>query len=1290
LYWFKWGDFLAQSAKWFNHSLRWLIYIVLLALVVVIIIYSSLAFLEKNQDYLEQQLSQAMHTTVRMEKFNATWHGFEPEIHMTGLHIYHPQYPSVVIMGIPHVKLELALWQSLLQWNVRLDGQVDGVNLNLVQDSSGQWAIEELLALGESRPEVRQTAANWLLAQAEWQLAQSNVVIHPSQKPAIQLHNLSLQNQNRGSRHQFRVQGLFNQQPFKLFADLQATGDIFQAQKWSGQVYAQLPVQSWHQWLTESVIADGQLITAEFGGDYWLTLGAGQVQQVTAQVLLPNLYIRHQQQDIELKQLTALLSWQHQAQQWQATLENLQGLINQQPVMLKQLTIQQGINPQSLLVGLQALDIGQVAPVLANINRLPTSLKTWLTQAKPTGKISQLWADIDSKPFRINKISAQLQQLSALATQKIIGCHQVDIWLNHQDKQGYAGVNIANGQLDLKPIYRQPTPIEQLQVAVKWTDLDDAWLIESNRLTLKNIDAQGEAVLSVWLPKQDMSAAQMQLLANITQGNLASVWRYVPWPSAGDDTLAWLKQALVSGVIERGDFLYEGVLLDSPKRPPSTMQMHFKVKKGTLAYAPEWPLLQGLNADVDIYNRQLTVKAKNSQIYQSIARDIAAEISDLNEPKLRLKADLDTTGEDVMRLFKETPLKQETAHFADMVGIKGGIAGQLELQLPLSLRSAEALQVDVLAELVGNPVILQQAPEFDLWLSGGISYKTGLGLSSLPLEGFLLAQPVSVKLQSVLNAGDIEAVQISANGQLAPINLKPWLGDLTQSMSGLSRYQTLLTVPMSDAPVHIIFDSNTVGWKIDLPEPFKKQADKPLAIHYEMELQSPTKQTGYLMVGAALQSGFEVENAVIKRMMVQLGENWTGTLPPEGLWVRGQLSEMNVDEWLPWLRPIHNNKAPQHVASVMPALQSFNVGFDNMSYLGYQLHNVRVGYEPLDDASRFQITSSDLNGELIWPFDAHKKVKLNLQSLKFPFDNQQNGQAAKVIKPNEDWLIPSVDIKVKELTLKTWPQMPASQLSAQLIPSNNGVNLTNITLSNPHFNAKGMLDWQWQGKESTRYNGQINVANVANLFEAFNRPAALSSQQAQAEFALYWQGNPTDLSLDKINGELSVDLKKGRVLQLNRALNLSRILGVLDSDNFKKRLKFDFSDITQKGLAYDEILFEANVHQGSMDNSLVFKSPSLQAQAQGVVNLSKNTIDEVLQVSVPMVSVVPYAAAFVAGPAVGGALVAAEAMLDNPITQMTTLHYDIKGSLAEPKVERIKNPDLLWRKWLKKKPKLKP
>jgi uncharacterized protein YhdP len=577
--------------------------------------------------------------------------------------------------------------------------------------------------------------------------------------------------------------------------------------------------------------------------------------------------------------------------------------------------------------------------------------------------------------------------------------------------------------------------------------------------------------------------------------------------------------------------------------------------------------------------------------------------------------------------------------------------------------------------------VLRQAPEFDLWLSGGVNYKTGMGLTSLPLQGFLLTQPVNVKLQSVLNAGDIAAVQIQANGQLAPINLKPWLADLTQSMRGQTQYSTLLTIPMTNDPVHIVLDSNLVGWQIDLPEPFQKVADKSLPVHYEMELQSPHKQTGYLVVGSALQSGFEVKNGLINRMIVLLGENWTGELPLDGLWIQGHLDHMNIDEWLPWLRPVNKNKAPQNVASVMPNLQSFSVSFDDMAYWGYQLHDVRLGYERLNQASRFQITSNDLNGEVLWPFDAQQPVS--------PIRATQ-----KKVKPSTDWSIPLIDINIKELSSKAWPRLETSQFNATLKPNSQGITLQHIALKNPDFTMEGTLDWQWHGKESTSYLGEIKVTDVASLFSSFNRPASLNSQQAHANLALSWQGNPSELGLEKLNGELNIELNKGRVLQLNKTLNLSRILGVLDSDNIKRRLKFDFSDVTQKGLAYDAILFDADIVNGEMHNTLVFKSPSVQAQTQGTVDLPSKTFNQSLQVSMPLASVVPYAAAIVAGPAVGGALVAAEALFDHSLTEMTTMYYDLNGSLSEPKMQRIKNPNLLWRKWrksptLSKQPKLK-
>lgn len=1284
---FKWQSWQRISSTAFKQSLRWLMYIVLLLTVIVVIIKGSFIALEKNQTLLEKRLSNAMHAPVKIQGFKATWQGIEPELQISQLKIYHPQNQQQVIFSVPHIKLELAIWQSLLNWELRLDGTVTGLNLNFSQTQQGEWLVTEFLALGDSRPETRKIALNWLLKQAKWSLNQTTIRVMPYQKPAIDLNQLMIKNHNFHHNHTFRVYGLVNQQPFKIFADLLNSDDVLRAHSWSGRLYGKLPMLSWHHWLNKiDVLA---IDMADISAEAWLELQAGSLQAVSAKLNVQQLIgtLAEPSQAIEVQNFTATVAWQQQKQSWRASIQQAQGMLNHQEFNIQQLSVDSQQN--KMLLGIKDMDIAQASNVLETVVYQHPSyqkLQTWLVQAKPTGHIQFLTTNIDIAQKKVLSAAAKIQHLSVLATQNTIGLSNANIWLTHQPRGGFAGLDIADGSVDLKPIYREFTPLSALTMLLKWTDLGDAWLVDSNQIQLKNNDAHGQAVLSLWLPKADISAAQMQLLASIYNGNLASVWRYVPWPSAGDDTLAWLKKSLVSGKIEKGDFLYQGVLFDTPQRPPSTMQMHFRVKDALLDYAPNWPVLSNLNADIDIYNRRLSISAKSGRIYQSAARDIVAEIPDLNNPILQLNAGIDTVGDDLIRLFTETPLKEDVAHFAEMISIKGEIAGELAFSLPLSEQIKQNMKVDVSADLAGNPIILRQAPDFDLWLTGTVKYQTGLGLSSLPLQGFLLTQPVNVKLQSVLNAGEIAAVQIQANGQLAPANLKPWLGNVTQSMRGQTQYITLLTVPMTDDPVHIVLDSNLQGWQIDLPDPFKKTAEKILPVHYEMELQSANRQTGYLVVGSALQSAFEVKNGLINRMMLLLSENWQGELPPSGLWVRGHLSQMNIDDWLPWLRPIASNKPPQDVASVMPNLQSFSVSFDDVFYEGYQLQNVRLGYERLNKASRFQITSNDLNGELIWPSDMLQPVKLNIQSLYLPFSKMSVGNSVKKFKTNINWSIPTVELNIKELHAKAWPHLKTSQLTATLKPYGQGLSLNHIILKNPDFFMEGMMDWQWQGQEKTTYKGQINVVDAAKLFDSFNKAPSMNSQQAHAKIALTWQGNPNELALQKLNGQLAIELHNGRVLQLNRALNLSRILGVLDSDNIKRRLKLDFSDITQKGLAYDDIFFDANLVNGEMHNELLFKSPSLQAKTQGSVDLPSKTLNQHLEVSIPIASVVPYAAALVAGPVVGGALVAAEALLDNSLTEMTTLHYDLTGLMTDPKMQRVKNPTLLWRKWRKPTP----
>ncbi|HNP01357.1 MAG TPA: YhdP family protein [Agitococcus sp.] len=1275
-----------RSQHWFNKLSKGMIYIISGLTMTTLIIKGTFVYLESHQQVIEQQLSAAMTTTVKIGEFNAQWTGIEPELRLSNIRIYHPQNPHQEILVIPKITLEIAVWRTIREADLRLDGIIEGLDLHITEFEQGAWALEELLALGESRPEVRKRSLTWALQQAEWQVTKSQVMLKPWGKPILNLSNLNIHNQNNNEFHGFRLNAQLNQQPIKLFANIWAK-DLFDVKTWRMQNYVNLPTMSWLAWLDQSLLPNNLQITEVLaGGEYWLETKNSQIKHIAAKPNIVSLKLNYQQQVIDVENLTGNLVWQQLANQsWQANTDNIVGKINQINWPLKQSIVQKA--PSTINIVANHIELKPLALIAQILPQLPLNIKQWLSEAKPSGQIDHLSLQLDQQQ-NIQQAVVSFKQLAILATSKTIGINRAQGWLTHQQGKGYAQLSIEQGGIDLKPIYRQPTPLNHLQAALRWQELPEAWLVESNKITLKNPDAHGDATLRLWIPKADPSATEMTLLASIYNGKLANVYRYVPWPSAGDDTLTWLKSALVAGNIERGDFLYEGVLIDKPTRRPSNMQMRFWVNDGQLAYATDWPWLNQLNAQIDIYNRKLTIQAKNSQIYQSIAREIYAEIPDLSQPHLRIKADIDTTGEDIMRLLSETPLKEETGHFAQMVGVKGEVAGSLELNFPLaSDHLSKEMTVDVMAELVGNPIILKQAPEFDLWLSGGVNYKTGFGLNSLPLQGFFLSQPVNVSLQSVLDVGNVAAIQVKATGQLAPTNLKPWLGDLTRSMQGLTQYKTTLTVPVSDDPVHIVIDSDLLGWQIDLPEPFAKQANKTQAAHYEMELHSEQKQSAYLMWGESLQSAFEIENSAIKRMLLLLGETWTGELPPQGLWVKGRLSHVNIDDWLPWWRPASHNKTPEKVAAVFPELVSFNVEVDKLAYLGYVLKNARVGYEPLDEATRFQLTSNDLNAELIWPTNhKNQNAKFNIQQINLPFiADELTRKTPKSFKISDDWQIPNIDINIKNIRLKSRPHFANSQITAQLNPTAKGLRLANINCNNPKFNMEGTLDWRWRGQESTSYSGQINIANVADLFTAFGQEPRVTSQQAKSQLNLRWAGSPRDLHLNNLNGELLVILDKGRILNLNRTLSVSRLLGVLDSDNFKRRLQFDFSDVTQKGLAYDKIRFDANILNGLMENELDFSSPSLQAHGEGAVDLAKSKIDERITISAPLASAVPYAAALVAGPVVGGALVAAEAALDEPISKMTTLHYQVQGSWQDPKVQRVHNPDLPWRKWFKKK-----
>ena len=69
-----------------------------------------------------------------------------------------------------------------------------------------------------------------------------------------------------------------------------------------------------------------------------------------------------------------------------------------------------------------------------------------------------------------------------------------------------------------------------------------------------------------------------------------------------------------------------------------------------------------------------------------------------------------------------------------------------------------------------------------------------------------------------------------------------------------------------------------------------------------------------------------------------------------------------------------------------------------------------------------------------------------------------------------------------------------------------------------------------------------------------------------------------NISRQIINGKVHAYLTNGRILSVEPGLG--RVLGALDVWKLFKRLRFDFSDITRKGLSFSEITADISINQG--------------------------------------------------------------------------------------------------------------
>ena len=133
-----------------------------------------------------------------------------------------------------------------------------------------------------------------------------------------------------------------------------------------------------------------------------------------------------------------------------------------------------------------------------------------------------------------------------------------------------------------------------------------------------------------------------------------------------------------------------------------------------------------------------------------------------------------------------------------------------------------------------------------------------------------------------------------------------------------------------------------------------------------------------------------------------------------------------------------------------------------------------------------------------------------------------------------------------------------------------------------------------------------------------------------------------------------------------------RMLGLFSVAALPRRLALDFSDLTDKGLAFDTIHGDFNLRDGNAyTDNLLLRGPAAEIGIAGRTGFAARDYDQTAVVTGNLGASLPVAGALAGGPAVGAALLLFSQVFKEPLKGMTRGYYRITGPWENPNVERV-------------------
>jgi uncharacterized protein YhdP len=267
--------------------------------------------------------------------------------------------------------------------------------------------------------------------------------------------------------------------------------------------------------------------------------------------------------------------------------------------------------------------------------------------------------------------------------------------------------------------------------------------------------------------------------------------------------------------------------------------------------------------------------------------------------------------------------------------------------------------------------------------------------------------------------------------------------------------------------------------------------------------------------------------------------------------------------------------------------------------------------------------------------------------------------------------VPALHLQSEQLF---WHDRLIGSIDAVLSRRQDGIALDQLHLQSPSFNLQAEGSWRGPDGGTGRLEGVLVSNDVQKTLTQFGYADVMQAKAGRLDFDLTWLGAPSEDAVASLNGHVKLEADKGQIVDLNPGAG--RVLGLASVATLPRRLFLDFSDLTDKGLAFDTIRGDFDLRDGdAYTTNVLLDGPAAEIGLIGRVGLAKHDLDQTAVVAGNFGNSLPLASTLAAGPVVGAAVLVFTQVFKQPLKGLARGYYRITGSWENPLVERVKSEE---------------